>query len=512
MNEEQYQSLCEICDRALLAPDSTIERVAIPWLHVIREHPVFLASYVDLFESAMSPKAIGRRWLRVLRGRAAWFRQFGRALRANGHPWFGSKAFSDQIDVLFVSHLLNGSYAGKAGDFYFGELPNEIAAHGYSAVVALINYSVQPETALVEKWKESVVPRVILSSSLGILEEIALHQRLIKESSRLRRLASKEPAGLFQKMLTRASQEALSGSSQTTLRMARQIGELVVRLKPKAIIITHEGHAWERVVFAAARSADPEVRCIGYQHAMLFRLQHAIRRSLAPEYNPDQILTAGIVSKLKLERVSGLKGIPISVLGSHRSPKDTGINRGCTTNRKQAGRSDNPACLVLPEGIVSECHLLFEFSLACARACPEIQFIWRLHPLVNYKSLAARNHKLRNLPGNILLSQAMLEDDIAQSCWTLYRGTTTVSRAVIAGLRPIYLELPDELTIDPLYELDVWRTKVASVSEFQRVIYPNVGACDGPSESDLDIARRYCELHFLPSDAGALISLIPEKR
>ena len=42
MSAGQYLALCEACDRVLLAPDATIERVAVPWLHVIREHPVFL--------------------------------------------------------------------------------------------------------------------------------------------------------------------------------------------------------------------------------------------------------------------------------------------------------------------------------------------------------------------------------------------------------------------------------------------------------------------------------------
>jgi hypothetical protein len=43
----QYLSLCEACDRVLLGSDATIERVAVPWLHVIREHSVFLQNYAD---------------------------------------------------------------------------------------------------------------------------------------------------------------------------------------------------------------------------------------------------------------------------------------------------------------------------------------------------------------------------------------------------------------------------------------------------------------------------------
>ena len=48
LNEELYRSLCVACDRILLAADSTIERVSIPWLHVVREHHVFLGNYIEV--------------------------------------------------------------------------------------------------------------------------------------------------------------------------------------------------------------------------------------------------------------------------------------------------------------------------------------------------------------------------------------------------------------------------------------------------------------------------------
>jgi hypothetical protein len=511
LNEEQYRSLCEACDRVLLAPDSTIERVAIPWLHVIREHPVFLDNYVDLFEPTKGGKAIVRKWWRLFRRKAGWFRQLLRSLHINGKPWFGPDDLPSEIDVLFVSHLLNASQAGREDDFYFGGLPNEVVDRGHSAVIALINHSGQNAEHLAGKWNGSSLPRVILSGSLRFSEEATLRRRLKKESLRLKKLAKRETAGLFRKVLVRAYQEALSGGSLTTLRMATQIGTLAAKLQPKAIVVTHEGHAWERVAFAAARSVDPNVKCIGYQHAALFRLQHAIRRNLAREYNPDHILTAGTISKAQLERAPGLNGIPITVLGSNRTFKGIEAIRQLTTQANRAKLFDNPACLVLPEGIASECYLLFEFSLGCAQSCPEIKFIWRLHPIVTYESLAAKNPKLRNVPKNIVLSQATLEEDMAQCCWTLYRGTTAVIQAVVAGLQPIYLQLPEELTIDPLYELKGWRTSVKTIADFIRVIRYDQDRLLIDSESEFRFAEGYCRDFFKSLNSGALEAAIISK-
>lgn len=512
MNEEQYRAVCAECDQVLLAPDSTLERVAIPWLHVIREHPVILANYVDLFEPATGYRAIVRKWWRGLRNRAGWLRQIGRSLRSNVQPWFGPKELPSEIDVLFVSHLLNKSQAGKADDFYFGELANEMVTRGHSAVIALINHSGHPAASLASQWKESSVPRVILSASLRFWEEVALHRRLKKESLRLRKLAKKEGPGLSRCVLARASEEGLANGSLTSLRRVTQISALAVRLQPKAIVVIHEGHAWERLAFAAARSVCPTVRCIGYQHAAIFRLQHAIRRNLAREYNPDQILTAGTVGKSQLESTPKLQGTPISVLGSNRTFNGAAINGERLMHPGQAEHSDNSAWLVLPEGLVSECYLLFEFSLACAQAFPEIQFIWRLHPVVAFKSLLAQNPKLRNLPRNIVLSQLTLEEDIARCRYALYRGTTAIVQAVMAGLRPIYLQLPDEMTIDPLYDLKVWRTYVKTIEDFNCVIRSNHDRLLKDSESKFRFAERYCSDLFTSLNPSALESAIISKR
>ena len=357
---------------------------------------------------------------------------------------------------------------------------------------------------------KSTVPRMIFTGSLGLQGEIALRHRLKRESLRLRSRAMNCDAELFKKVLLQASQEALSGISQATLRLGEQISALVARLKPKVIVVTYEGHAWERIAFSAARSVIPGIRCVAYQHAALFRLQHAIQRNLADGFNPDALLTSGVVSKTKLERAPGLKGIPVSVLGSNRTFKRNPATAGGVNQGALKEHSDNLACLVLPEGYMSECQHLFEFSLACAKKLPKIRFIWRLHPSVTYDALAKKNPKLmQSLPGNIELSSSTLEEDTRRSRWVLYRGTTAVVQAVVAGLRPIYLQFPGEMTIDPLYELETWRAKISDVSGFQRVVYPDAVLPDYPSDSAVEEARKYCELLITPMNVNTIEALVP---
>ena len=420
LKEEQYRALCEVCDSVLRESYMTRECVAIPWLHVIRGHPILLMKYEDLFKPSRISRLIFNRLFRRIYTKAVWFRQVVRSLLSDGQRWVGPKELPSNVDVLFVSHLLNPSQAGQPDDFYFGGLPNELVARGQSVLILLINHTNQPASSFADKWKGSSVPRAILSVSLRFREEVSLHRQMKKESLRLRTIAKREAPGLGRSVLVRASEEALSSGSLTTIRIAEQVAALVAKLRTKTIIVTYEGHAYEKIIFAAARSVQPHVQCIGYQHSALFRLQHAIQRNLTQEYNPDHILTAGTVSKEQLGHAKDLEGIPISVLGSHRSLKGAYPSADNLMHPDQSDHSVNPACLVLPEGIASECHLLFEFSLACARIFPDVQFIWRLHPLVTFQSLAKQNSKLRKLPGNILISHATLQKDIARCNWALY--------------------------------------------------------------------------------------------
>ncbi|MFH1441058.1 MAG: hypothetical protein ABIH18_03325 [Candidatus Omnitrophota bacterium] len=499
LNEEQYQSLCEACDSILTAQDSTIERIAISWLHVIREHPVFMAHYIDLFQPNNGIIANVRKWWRVFRRRAGWVRQLLMSIQVGTRPWFGPDNLHGNIDVLFISHLLNPSHAGRDDDFYFGSLPNKITAQGYSAVIALINHSGQPAARFADKWDSRVVQRVVLSDALSFLEEVSLYWRLKMESFRLRKLAKKEGQGLKRRVFIRASEETLSGKSLSTLRMATQIASLAVKVQPKVIVVMHEGHAWERVSLAAVRSAVPEVRCIGYQHAALFRLQHAIRRNLSREYNPDHIFTAGTISKTQLDRAPRLNGIPVSVLGSNRNLKNQAINQSGLIYPR-AARADYPACLVIPEGYLTEYKILFTFALVCAGIAPQINFIFRVHPILSFDSIKKQDKKFQDLPKNIRLSNVSLEDDFARCRWALYRGSTAAVQATLFGLRPIYLELPGELTIDPLYELKDWRSVIKTPEEFLQVIkiYPydkHKDLQEAYQKAHDYCARFYCSLN-----------------
>lgn len=513
MTEDQYCKLCDACDALLLQPGASKARIATGWLHILREHPLLLGKYEMLFART---KWATLRWrvkllLKRLRYLISYFKSRYRAGRAHGKPFWCSTPVNERPDILFVSHLLNPRQAGVSDDFYFGNLPTSLAADGIKVAVLLINHTSEDGEELTTKWNSDQVPRIVLANTLGSFSEIEIQKQLREES---RRLAADMEGGneshtdpLHTRVRQQASVEALSGTTRTALRQSIQFGLLMDRLKPRVLITTLEGHAWERLAFAAGREAFGETHCIGYIQGTLSRLQHAVRRSLSHAFNPDLILTAGAAAKAQLIGSETIRLIPVEELGSNRWIKPVSIK-----SRSAKRGAENPACLVVPEGIIEECCCLFLFSLECALAMPSINFIWRLHPLIIFDVLHKAESRFNSLPANIILSSNSIEADISRSQWALYRGSTAIIQCGAAGLRPIYLNLPEELPFDALYELQEWRKEVCRVEEFCGIVQGDLGVDEKATQREAGNAMGYISSIYTHLKPEVLKKIVAARR
>jgi hypothetical protein len=493
MTEDEYRLLTRVCDDILLGPGSSVERVAIRWLHVLSEHPHNLMQYAELFDDRQRGLL---RSLRRIGGRVAHavstFRE--------GGTWFYGDRSPDRADVLFVSHFVNAAQAGAASDFYFGELPDALAARGRTCAVALINHVEHPAPTFMPGWVAAKVPRIVLSRTLGVRGEATLARRLRSESRRLRIEACGARDDFHRRALLSAAGHARSMNSVIALRIGEQVAELVRRIRPGAIVATYEAHAWERVVFAAARSVHPAVRCIGYHHTILFPRQHAVKRRLGGAFDPDLILTAGPATRDQLACAPGLGGIPIGVLGTHR--------RSPVPQTRRQPPDGPPTCLVIPEGLPGECLVLFDFALQCAKLAPSVRFLLRMHPVLTFASIAAQDSRLQSLPPNVEVSAIPIAGDYARSRWALYRGSSAAVHAVLAGIRPIYVSRPGELSFDPMHELASWRSVVSTAEEFLQTVESDLRASQDRLNAEAAPAMTYCQNYFSPVDVVALDSAL----
>lgn len=341
-------------------------------------------------------------------------------------------------DVIFVSHLTNISQKFQENDAYFGNLPTLLKKRNISSSVVLINH-IKADVNIFNAEKKTLFTRFILNETSDFLSELKICISQIKNRKKLLKILQK--LNIDKNHLANILNHNFSPDTHNAIRIAKQIALITKKTGANFIFTTHEGHAWERLVYYYTRKINPNIKCFGYQHAAISKYNYAINRPLQDYFNPDVILTSGLITQKIFENNKNVKS-KIICLGSFK-PLPEAKNKD-TTN----------SCLVVPEGILSECKLLFGLSTKYAKKHKNQKFIWRLHPILNFENLKNKICFFNNLPKNIYLSDRTLDTDIRECSSVLYRGSTTVFRAINAGLSPIYFqESIGEFNIDPIFNI-----------------------------------------------------------
>jgi hypothetical protein len=444
ISEKEFNQICDISHSLMSEKDVSKTRMAIPALNIIRAHPIVLNRYRNIFNGNINNYYKIKFLLKILVFTSyCLYNYLINTFFLKTKPTLNLK--NQQLDLIFISHLLNSDYLSKTDDFYFGNVPKDLELKGFKT---LRLYLKQFKTNAFSKSKiNNLEGRFVFSNCLNFRKEFIIWKSILLESIKLFQLSTTTNTPLKKNLLLFSALDALSGHTMKILRIGLQIKSIVLEFNPKCLISPYEGHSFERISFSYAREVNPNIKCIAYQHTGVFKHSNAIFKTYNYLYNPDFILTTGYSSKKIFESKNEFKKIPIYVLGS---------NRGIIDNEEFYSNDmnlNNLTCLILPEGIISECELLFNLSIVSAKKFPNINFIWRLHPLITFTQLRPLIGNEKDLPKNIIISTSSLENDIKSAQLVLYRGTSAVFKAISYGLIPIYFQFNDEISIDPLWDL-----------------------------------------------------------
>lgn len=459
--------------------------MANPWLHPIREHPFFLVSY-SFLEKKSIYLFIFNLIFRFFRLCVGWFLGLLRAFFFRKFGVYISHSVKESYDVLIVSHLLSPQQFSSDSDLYFGNLCSELEKNGYRVITAMIDHLPGSQRVCgMTHFPSLKKNHAILTTSMSFYFEFRNFFGVVKESLGLLWKAATEPEVFDRAITLMGALEVFGSGARAALRLGDQVSYLVSKFRPRILLTTYEGHSWERLVIKRARMVYPDICCATYQHGNLFRLQHSLRRSLGKEYDPDAIFCSGEVARLDLHLTLRIPNIQILNLGSHRvSP----VQHRYIRHNYSATRS--LTCLVIPDGIDSEIFRLFDFAINCALISNNVRYIFRLHPANSFQDLMKKNPSWRKLPPNVFLSTASLEEDVEESAWVLYRGSSAVISAVLGGANPIYLRNFDEMTIDPLYKLKDERLIVSQENQFVGIVSDKNSIAQ--RETFRDSLERYC--------------------
>lgn len=457
--------------------------LANPALHPVRDHPGL--------RSASRRFGLRLKLLALIRILASWALQVFRALRPPSwkvlpRPLPPRTAGDVKSPVVvFVGHRLPGSCAGSPRDLYFGTLPASFRsfvllvdhrpliaqfAHrgGEGAGSMTVPFSFGP----------SVEMRLLVEAGKGVLW---LMRRLWCEDDVVKRAVLRESLA--------RSAEAIKG-----LRIAYAVGLACEGLQPDVLVVTFEGHPWERLAFRSAKVSVPGIVTVGYPHAGALPGQHSVFRSLGPGLDADGVLTPGEASRRTYAR--RLPDLPVEVIGSAR--------RLSPEHDADASQS---ACLIVPEGRISEVKVLVEFALDLAPARPDIEFFVHLHPVVAQRSEIDGMLERLGRCANVRLADAEIERDLARAKWCIYRGSTLAVMAAAIGIEPIYLHREGEAVIDPLHEL--WPAEGAPVHAVRNV---DEALARFTSEEKNQAAIQLAADYFTPPEPDALHRLVARVR
>lgn len=486
MNEFQYKNLCKISDNILNELSAvSIGVVAVPFLHIIRSHPSLNKNYEFLFHK----RILNLRFIKkIILNKLYLLRQFYYALFSDEENWYSTESSYEAIDILIFSHYLKNYIPKSNEDFYYGNIIEELKTYNINARIVQLNTTYDNKNTVKSYLEKIKSKNIILSRSLCIKNEIHINNILkngIKLLKNKRRTLKDDFSKLF---LSEALSSANSSGAKLAVRLKIQITELIKILNPKILIVTYEGHSWERLIINAVTSSKHSIRSIAYQHGAIFKGQHAMLRDISGPYNPDYIFCSSQYGRNLLEK-SFTRSKTI-LYGTHKAIYGESNNKN----------ADN-TILVTPEGLFEECKKLFLISYQSAILNQNIKYIWRIHPMLTFNDLKKRYKFMNNLPTNIVISNQDFKTDIKRSKYILHRGSTAVIEAVALGLIPIYLsDKQDPHVITPLHMHMDKIIKISNSSDLSFMLNPKW-------KYNNEYLMEQCKNYFSKQDIGKIINL-----
>ncbi len=342
---------------------------------------------------------------------------------------------NNNFDCLIISHLISLKKNGlnKFKDFYFGEFEKNKKFKEKNNFKILINHTNEFKSGFSNKKMIILQNYTNLKYSIKIF--FYLYYLFIKYLFNSFIYSDKKS-----KLIKIIALEFTNPKTFKNLIIKNNLKNIITRKSFKKVFYTHEGFAWERFLCQIIKKNYKSTKIFGYQFAIISKYQNSMFLKIPRIYQPDKILTSGIVNHKILKN----HFLDSFIIGSSRAMK----------NKKKLNKYKK-TCLVLPEGIDSECKLLLNFVANCVSKNLSINFIIRFHPLTNFSKIIDQylKKKLKKKSENIKISFKSLQYDLSRSSMCLYRGSTSAITASQGGLMPIYLNLDNTLNIDPMFQI-----------------------------------------------------------
>ena len=246
-------------------------------------------------------------------------------------------------------------------DFYFSEFEKNKAFKKKKKFKILINHTSYFKKGFRDEKK------IILQNYTSFSSSIIIFSKLFLQFLRFFMLSFSNVSS--PNNLRIIALEFLSPKTFNNLIFKNNFKLLLKKAEIKKTFFTFEGYGWERFLCETIKKNDKNTKVIAYQFAALLKQQNSMFQKIHSRYLPHIVLTVGKINFQILKK----KFSNVFILGSSRHF----FGRKKFLNNKNKKRIN---CLVLPEGIDSECKNLINFTINCAKNNPKIKFILKISP------------------------------------------------------------------------------------------------------------------------------------
>ena len=405
-------------------------------------------------------------------------------------------------DIVFITCLVNSNTVSSRKninkDFIFGSIIHNLRK-SFNVKVIYINLT-RKNSRLTFNQIKSNKDIIVLKKILSIKNEFLLFLEQIKELKNIIFNIPKKNISLYEILLI--STNIFSYESRQNFRIKIQLSEILKKMKPKLSVVSFEGHCWEKLVFEICKREILDTKCrnIGYQHAGVISNQLHFKRKYRKNFNPDFLLTSGQQNQKHFYKIFSNKKNKLYDIGSNRH-----ISVPKTTLIKKIKNNKNNNCLIVPEGTLYETKILFDFSYVMAKRYKNWNFILRTHPQVNMNKFLKKFHIFNRYEklNNLFISQKTFYDDLKDSKFLFYRGSTGAISGIMNGVTPIYVNLSKEkLNLDPMFELKKFKLNIKKIDEFEKIVRNQKR-----NISQFKFALDFCKNYFTPQTKNKTMSV-----
>ena len=240
-------------------------------------------NYKEFFQSTSN-------WLRI-------FNLFFKALSSIFLSIFCQRTspnhLNGNIDFIFVSHLNSPKDEKSPEDLYFGNIINAAREKSENVLVVRINHLSKFRRIKTRNFYNKGTVYINLPRYCKTNQEIQFLSlgiwKIAKGFWKLREIRDKKQRRLFSFLLTgEIHQNTISG-----FRYAKHLKTILNNSKVKNIVITWEGHGWEKILVSELSKINREALLSGYVHSLTYPYPTSVFQAQNNDCFPQILLCAG---------------------------------------------------------------------------------------------------------------------------------------------------------------------------------------------------------------------------